>query len=114
MDLIKPDGGGIGPLIHDPGGGLSQIAPPFSSEILLFESTVAGTSHVEGIEALSPQIVPGARLRFSREPDKTLTPAPSPWISSPGRRTRRRAGPLSPPAAGSAMSRKTRTRPCPL
>ena len=41
----------------------------FERDIFLFDTCVAGTSHVEGIEALESQLREGERLAFFREPD---------------------------------------------
>ncbi|KXT79082.1 HIRAN domain-containing protein [Streptococcus sp. DD13] len=43
------------------------IPKPFQQDILLFETHVAGTSHIEGIEELEPFIQIGDRLDFFRE-----------------------------------------------
>lgn len=46
----------------------SEITPkPFEQEILLFETIIAGTSHIEGIHDLDLQI--GDHLSFFRESD---------------------------------------------
>ena len=42
---------------------------PFQRDILLFDTYVAGTSHVEGIEELEPFITIGDRLDFFRDAD---------------------------------------------
>ena len=41
----------------------------FERDIFLFDTCVAGTSHVEGIEVLESQLRKGERLAFFREPD---------------------------------------------
>ena len=41
----------------------------FERDIFLFDTYVAGTSHVEGIEALESQLREGERLAFFREPE---------------------------------------------
>ena len=49
-------------------GGLT-IPQPFERDIFLFDSSVAGTSFIEGIEELEPHLNAGDRLQFFREPD---------------------------------------------
>ena len=66
-DLIKPEGGGLLGLLHNNGG--LAIPKPFEHEIHLFDSYVAGTTHIEGIENLEPYLNIGDRLSFFREPD---------------------------------------------
>ena len=41
----------------------------YQRDIFLFDTHVAGTSHIEGIEELEPHIQVGDRLDFFREPD---------------------------------------------
>ena len=68
-DLIKTDGnGGLIGLMHSGNGGLS-IPKPFERDIFLFDTHVAGTTHVEGIEELEPQLKLDERLDFFREPN---------------------------------------------
>ena len=67
-DIIKADRGGIVGMLHGRSGGLS-IPKPFERDIFLFDTHVAGTSHVEGIEELEPYLNVGDRLDFFREPD---------------------------------------------
>ncbi len=66
-ELIKKEQGGIISLIHAEGdGGLSK---PFERDIYLFDTHVAGTSYVEGIEELAAHLQTGDELDFFREPD---------------------------------------------
>lgn len=67
-ELIKSDSGKLVSILHGKGGGLS-IPKPFEHEIFLFDTQVAGTSHVEGIKELEPHLNIGDRLNFYREPD---------------------------------------------
>ncbi len=67
-DLIKSDSGSLIKLLHNQGGDVS-IPQPFSRDIFLFDTYVAGTSHVEGIEELEPHLNIGDRLQFFREPN---------------------------------------------
>lgn len=42
---------------------------PFQQEIFLFETYIAGTSHILGIETISQQLMPQEKLFFYREPN---------------------------------------------
>lgn len=66
-DLIKHEGSGLVSLLHGKDGGV-DIPKPFERDIYLFDTHVAGTSYVEGIEELEPYLDIGARLDFFREP----------------------------------------------
>ncbi len=67
-DLINTTGSQLVCLLHNQDGSL--IMPkPFERDIFLFDSSVAGTSHIEGIEELEPHLNVGDRLQFFREPD---------------------------------------------
>lgn len=46
-----------------------QLPTPYSEDILLLETVVAGTTHVAGIEELEPFLHPGERLELIRVPD---------------------------------------------
>ena len=72
-DIIKTDGGGLVSLLHGKGGGLT-IPKPFEKDIFLFDSHVAGTSFIEGIEELEPHLNIDDRLDFFREPDNKHDP----------------------------------------
>lgn len=52
--------------IHRGSTGLGP-AKPFEREVFLFDTYVAGTSHIENIEALEPDLEVGDRLDFYRE-----------------------------------------------
>lgn len=67
-DLTKTEGNGLVGLIHGQSGGLS-IPKPFERDIFLFDTYVAGTSHIPGIEELAPHLNIGDKLDFFREPD---------------------------------------------
>mgnify|MGYP003194960397 CR=1 FL=1 len=68
-DIIKSEGqGGLIGLFHSSQGGLT-IPQPFEKDIFLFDTHVAGTTHVEGIEELEPQLKIDEKLNFFREPD---------------------------------------------
>ena len=62
------DNNGLVNLIHGKGGEVS-IPMPFERDIFLFDTYVAGTSYVDGIEDLEPHISEGDKLDFFREPN---------------------------------------------
>lgn len=66
-NLVKTNSGLVG-LLHGKGGDL--VAPkPFERDIFLFDTYVAGTTHIEGIEELEPHLKANDRLELFREPD---------------------------------------------
>lgn len=67
-ELIKPEGSGLVSLIHGKNGEL-VIPKPFERDIFLFDTYVAGTTHVEGIEELEQYLNIEDKLDFFREPD---------------------------------------------
>ena len=67
-ELSKNEGSGVVSLLHGKGG-LPDIPKPFERDIYLFDTRVAGTSHVEGIEELEPHLNVDDKLEFFREPD---------------------------------------------
>ena len=67
-DLIKPEGSGLVSLFHGANGEL-VIPKPFERDIFLFDTYVAGTTHVEGIEELEQYLNIEDELVFLREPD---------------------------------------------
>lgn len=72
-DIIKNGGNEIVGLIHGKNGEL-DIPKPFQRDIFLFDTYVAGTTHVDGIEELEPELNVGDRLVFFREPDNPYDP----------------------------------------
>ena len=64
----KDDNTGLMGLLHGGQGGLT-IPKPFEHDIFLFDSYIAGTSFIEGIEELEPHLKIDDRLDFFREPD---------------------------------------------
>ena len=67
-DLIKTEGSGVVSLFHGANGEL-VIPKPFERDIFLFDTYVAGTTHVEGIEELEQYLNIEDKLVFLREPD---------------------------------------------
>lgn len=61
--------GGLSKLIHGAGGTLPDFPQPFERDIFLFDTHVAGTSHIANIKEMAPKLTEGARLDFFREPD---------------------------------------------
>jgi hypothetical protein len=47
---------------------------PYSSDVLLLQTMIAGTTHVVGIEELEPFLKPGDRLELIRIPDNPSDP----------------------------------------
>lgn len=72
-DIVKSGNTGLMGLLHGQNGGLS-IPKPFERDIFLFDSYVAGTSHIEGIEELEPYLNIDDKLDFFREPDNLYDP----------------------------------------
>ena len=67
-ELNKAGKSGLVSLLHGENGEIS-IPKPFERDIFLFDTYVAGTSHIEGMEELEPHLQTGDRLDFFREPD---------------------------------------------
>ena len=67
-DLIPSEGSGIISLLRDKGGD-PGLPRPFARDVFLFDTYVAGTSHVEGMKDLEPHLHIDDRLDFFREPD---------------------------------------------
>ena len=65
--IKKDDNTGLMGLLHGQGG--LTIPKPFEHDIFLFDSHIAGTSFIEGIEELEPYLRIDDRLDFFREPD---------------------------------------------
>lgn len=66
-DLMKANSGTIAAILHGKTG--LAIPQPFERDIFLFDTYVAGTSHVKDVEKLEPLLKIGDRLSFLREPD---------------------------------------------
>lgn len=67
-DLVKSDGSGLVGLLHGKNGDLT-IPKPFEKDIFLFDTFVAGTTHIESIEELESHLNNDDRLDFFREPN---------------------------------------------
>ena len=67
-DLIKTGGNGLIGLLHGKGGDI-VIPQPFERDIFLFDTHVARTTYIEGIEELEPHLKIEDKLEFFREPD---------------------------------------------
>jgi len=67
-DLVKSRKSDIIGMLHDKSGNLS-IPAPFERDIFLFDTIVAGTSHINEIEKLTRCLKTGDKLEFFREPD---------------------------------------------
>ena len=62
-ELTKSDIGGLVGLLHGKVGEL-VIPKPFERDIFLFDTHVAGTTHIEGIDELEPYLNVGVKLDF--------------------------------------------------
>lgn len=67
-DLITTETGGLMSLLHNQNGELA-IPKPFEKDIFLFDTHIAGTSYIDGIEELEPHLNEDDKLDFFREPD---------------------------------------------
>ena len=65
-DLIKKDQNNLIDYLVNTGGEI-DIPRPFEQDIYLFDTYVAGTTHVEGIEELFPSLNEDDKLVFYRE-----------------------------------------------
>lgn len=64
-DIIEITGDNIIPFLH----GKLGIDKPFQHDIYLISVHIAGTTHIENIHSLEPELTVGKRLNFFREPD---------------------------------------------
>lgn len=64
-DIVEINNGNIVELLH---GGI-DIGKPFSNCIYLIDVHIAGTSYIDNIDELEPELVKGKRLNFFREPN---------------------------------------------
>ncbi len=70
--LVKSNNGELVSLIHGKDG--LELPKPFERDIFLFETHVAGTSHIEGIQELEPHLKLDDKLNFFREPENSYDP----------------------------------------
>lgn len=66
-EILKPEDVSYISLLHGKGG--MDIPKPFERDIFLFDTHVAGTTHIEGIEEFEPYLQIDDKLSFFREPD---------------------------------------------
>lgn len=64
-DIIKLDRNNIISALH---GGI-DLAKPFENKIYLIDVHIAGTSHIDNIHELEPELTEGRKIQFFREPD---------------------------------------------
>lgn len=67
-DIIKSDSNSFIQLLHSKNGEIT-ISKPFEKDVFLFDTYIAGTTHIEGIEELEPHLNIDDRLQFFRELD---------------------------------------------
>ena len=72
-DLVKKEQGNLIEYLINQEIGL-DLPKPFERDIYLFDSHVAGTSHIDNIESIGEQLKDGDRLVFYREPDNETDP----------------------------------------
>ena len=72
-DLVKIDNGDLIEYLMKTGSGL-DLPKPFERAIYLFDTYVAGTTHIEGIENIGESLKDDDRLVFYREPENEHDP----------------------------------------
>lgn len=72
-DLVKTGGGDLIKLLHGQGGEV-VIPVPFAKDVFLFDTYIAGTTHIPDMDELEPQLAVADRLSFFREPDNPHDP----------------------------------------
>ena len=72
-DIVKKDGDALIAYLSGKESGL-DLPRPFERDIYLFETTVAGTSYIDGIEEIEKTLEPDDKLQFYREPDNKYDP----------------------------------------
>ena len=72
-DLVKIDNGDLIEYLIKIGKEI-DLPKPFERDIYLFDTYVAGTSHIEGIENIGESLKEGDRLVFYREPENEHDP----------------------------------------
>ena len=71
--LVKIDNGDLIEYLMKTGSGL-DLPKPFERDIYLFDTYVAGTTHIEGIENIGESLKDDDRLVFYREPENEHDP----------------------------------------
>lgn len=71
-DLIKKENGGFIDLLHTTGE--IDIPKPFEREIYLFDTHIAGTTHIENIHEIEQELNVDDKLIFYREPKNIHDP----------------------------------------
>ncbi len=69
-ELSKTNSGSLLQTLHED----LQTPAPYSSDVLLLQTYVAGTTHTAGLEELDPFLKPGDRLELVRIPDNPSDP----------------------------------------
>lgn len=72
-DLVKQDQGELIKYLFGQQSGL-VLPQPYERDIFLFDIFVAGTTHIENIEAIGSTLHEGDKLVFYREPDNPHDP----------------------------------------
>lgn len=72
-NLIKTDQGALIQYLANNGDGIT-LPTPFERDIYLFDTYVAGTTHVEGMEDIADSLKEEDRLVFYRESDNPYDP----------------------------------------
>lgn len=72
-DLVKINNGDLIEYLMKTGSGL-DLPKPFERDVYLFDTYVAGTTHIEGIENIGESLKDGDRLVFYREPENEHDP----------------------------------------
>lgn len=71
--LVKKENDDLIEYLVRAGTGL-DLPKPFERDIYLFDTYVAGTTHIEGIEVIGASLKEGDRLVFYREPENEHDP----------------------------------------
>ena len=66
-NIIKIDDNNIVNILNNKG--TLDIGKPFSQEIFLIEVHIAGTTHIDNIDVLEPELTEGVEVQFFREPN---------------------------------------------
>ena len=72
-DLIKKDQGELLHYLFGQESG-SRLPKPYERDIFLFDTYVAGTTHIENMEAIGSSLHEGDKLIFYREPENSHDP----------------------------------------